>query len=353
MAIGIDFGTMFLVCARKNEDGKTTASAERNCFYTVSTEWEEMLKNNNYNYIKDNENGEELLYVVGKDALNLANLQSEKDYAGNRKTGLRRPMQNMVINSKNDIKSINMLKYMAQNLAGKPEKEGEVCVISVPANPLNKSFTNDFHSFMCQGFIRELGYTVYPVEEFLAVVYATNPQMEEDGEIANMTGIGISFGAGGTNCGVAYKGQPTVNFALDQGGDWIDKQVSLCTSLTSSEACVYKEKASKEGRLDLSNPNFGDDVLSAYYVFYKNLIETIVVEYKKQFVENKINITNPIEVVISGGTSKPNGFEKMLEEMIREKSWPFEIKGVRRAKDPLAATAIGALAAATSKEKKI
>ncbi len=60
----------------------------------------------------------------------------------------------------------------------------------------------------------------------------------------------------------------------------------------------------------------------------------------------------PIEIVVSGGTSKPNGFEKLVEKVVSEVSWPFDIKGVRRAQDPLSATAVGCLTAAISKEKK-
>lgn len=350
-AVGIDFGTMFLVCAKKEKDGdklKTVANAERNCFFDVSSSWEDMLANNDYNFIKDSENNEERLYVVGKDALNLANLYAEKDNSGDRKSGIRRPMQNMVINSKSDKKSVQMLKYMSQSLVGKPSSENEVAVISIPANPLNGSFNNTFHSQMCLSFIRELGYDVYPIEEFLAVIYATNPQMKEGEEVVNMTGIGISWGAGGTNCGVAYKGQPTVNFAIPMGGDWIDKQVSSVTSLTTSEACVAKEK----GNIDLTNPDFSNDVKGAIFIYYENLIRTVAKEFKKQFVENKINFSGEIEVVISGGTSKPQGFDKMFERVIKEEGWPFDIKGVRRSTEPLAATAIGALNAAISKEKK-
>ena len=144
--------------------------------------------------------------------MNLANLYAKKDYSGDRKSGLRRPMQKMVINSKMDKKSLQILKHMSQKLVGPPKYANEVCVISIPANPISGAFNNNFHSTMCQKFIEELGYEVYPIEEFLAVVYATNPKTEEDGEEIPMTGVGISWGAGGTNCGVAYKGQPTVNF---------------------------------------------------------------------------------------------------------------------------------------------
>lgn len=353
MAVGFDFGTMNLVAARKDEQGNMQVSAERNCFLDTSTDWEDVLKANKSNYIKQEENGEERLFVVGKDALNLANLYAGKDLSGDRQTALRRAMQDMVLNSKSDKKSVQMLKYMSQNLIGPPKKEGEVCVVSIPANPIDGKFNNTFHSQMCQSFIRELGYEVHPIDEFLAVVFANNPTMEEEGEVVNMTGIGISWGAGGTNCGVAYKGQPTVNFAVPMGGDWIDKQVSSVTSLTTSEACIAKEKAFdvKNPTLDLGAPNLEDEIHGAIYIYYQNLITTIVKEFKKQFLENKINFSSPIEIVISGGTSRAKGFDTLFEQVVKQNAWPFEIKGVRRAKEPLAATAVGALTAAISKEK--
>ena len=719
MARGFDFGTMLIVSAKKNAEGNAELKSERNCFFDVSSDFEEMISSSNYNYIKDTENGEERLYILGKDALKLANLYAKNDNSGDRKSGLRRPMQNMVINSKSEKKALQMLKYLSQSLIGKPDYEGEVAVISIPSDPLSGEFNNTFHSNMCQQFIRELGYDVVAINEALAVVYATNPTTkDEDGEELQMTGIGISWGAGGTNGCLAYKGKDTIRFALDKClskdflvqtvkgikkiseisigeevisengeyvkvvdvvnnghreklkrliidgvsftnldftedhkilikkknnwvwdeiknirigdivgepvikhdfkdgtfylgydsndekqlrqaktkklgqtigmflgdgsafihkdrkygllniafnskdidlikkyeeifkivfdrkcskviegnctcfivnhttcakyfkekfynndkdkifpfklneitdqmaigiieglldsdgnknkkggyafyntsldlimlmknllnrfniqysickrgprigginnrgkqiigrkdsytlkigalqskmldllfewkspidderlaikygseikeyvvsdiididynddvydlkigdeshsftgvgvichncGDWIDSQVSSICNMTSSEVTIAKEKLSKEGKLDLSAPCYDDDLTSGLYIYYKNLVETVIRQFKQEFIKQGTQFSDPIEVIVSGGTSKPNGFEAMVEQAINDIKWPFEIKGVRRAKDPLCATALGCLAAAESKEKK-
>jgi len=352
MAVGFDYGTSILVVARKNEEGKVEAFSERNCFLDVSIDAEDMLAGSNY--IKDEENGEERLYVIGKDAIVLANMNSKNDPISGRTSGLRRPMAKMVINSKMEKKAIQMLKYMSQNLIGQAKEEGEICVVSIPANPLDQTFSNTFHENMCLQFISDMGYEAFPITESLAVIYATNPTTTDStGEELSMTGIGISWGAGGTNGCLAYKGKDTIRFALPKGGDWIDEQVSGVTGFTASEVTVRKERSSRENKLDLSKePDGSDDVISAMYIFYKALIDEVAKNFKAEFVKQGTYFEEPIEVVVSGGTSMPKGFEDLLKDRIERAKWPFEIKGVRKAKDPLRATAIGCLNAATSKEKK-
>ena len=206
---------------------------------------------------------------------------------------------------------------------------------------------------MCINFIKELGYEVYDINEALAVAYATNPKTEdENGDEMNMTGIAISFGAGGTNGCLAYKGIDTIRFSLPKGGDWIDEQASSVTSLTVSEITAQKEKLANAGKFNLSNPDFSNEVIGGLYIYYKNLIELVVKNFKDEFIKKGVTFPSPIEVIVSGGTSKPEGFETLVEQVIKETGWPFEIKGVRRAKDPLTATAVGCLNAAISKEKK-
>ena len=51
-------------------------------------------------------------------------------------------------------------------------------------------------------------------------------------------------------------------------------------------------------------------------------------------------------LVIAGGTAKPKGFKDLFERALKDTSMPIEIAGVRMAKDPLSATARGALIAA-------
>jgi hypothetical protein len=356
--VGFDFGTAFLVVARKDEDGKVVIKGQRNCFLDVGVEFEDMVSSSDYDYIKDIENGEEKIFVVGKDALALSNLYSKNDIKGDRKTSLRRPMKKMVINSKSDKRSIKMLKYMSQSLIGKPKKKGDIAVISIPANPVSGEFNNLFHQNMCLSFIRELGWEVFPIQEYLAVIYASNPSADgEDGEKLNMTGIGVSFGSGGCNLGLSYRGQGSISLSIPIGGDWIDESVSSVTQKTSSEITVLKEKYSQSGVFDLSRPPYDyegedQDVIMSLYIYYKNLIDTVVKQFKEEFIKNGTMFQFPIEVILSGGTSKPNGFEALVEQVIKEVQWPFDIKGVRRAKDPLSATAIGCLTAAISREKK-
>ena len=120
---------------------------------------------------------------------------------------------------------------------------------------------------------------------------------------------------------------------------------------------VLKEKYSKSGVFSLEKPPYDyegedQDVIMSLYIYYKNLIETVVRQFKKVFVKNGTMFPFPLEVVVAGGTSLPNGFEALVEQVIKEVQWPFDIKGVRRAKDPLSATAIGCLTAAISREKK-
>jgi hypothetical protein len=353
MSVGFDFGTSVLVSARKNKEDKTVITAERNCFLDLDISFKDTIGIDKYNFIEDEENGEKKIYICGKDAIILANLLSTKNISGEKISSLRRPMSRMVINSKIDKKSIQMLKYMSQNLIGKPEYEGEVAVISIPANPMGNEFNNVFHENMCLSFIRELGYDPYPINESLAIAYSSNPSTkDEDGNVLNMTGISCSFGGGGVNASLVFKGQNTFAFSLPKSGDWLDQQVSLVTSLTVSEVTLIKEKLSNEGKLDLSNPDFSDEIISAIYIYYNNLISMVIKQFKEKFIQEKISFPYPLEFIVSGGMSKPKGFEKLVEKSIKENSWPFEISQVIRTKDPLASTALGCLAAAISKEKK-
>ena len=50
--------------------------------------------------------------------------------------------------------------------------------------------------------------------------------------------------------------------------------------------------------------------------------------------------------MLSGGTAKPRGFKDLFERTLKSRSFPIEVAEVRLAKDPLTATARGALIAA-------
>ena len=54
----------------------------------------------------------------------------------------------------------------------------------------------------------------------------------------------------------------------------------------------------------------------------------------------------PLPIVLSGGTSKPRGFKELFERTLKAKPLPIDVSDVRLARDPLTATARGALIAA-------
>jgi len=351
-AVGVDYGTSILVSARKNDEGKTIVKSERNCFIDLDMDFLDMVEKSEYKYIIEEENSEKKLYVIGKDSMILDNLYSSKDINGNKTSRLRRPMASMVINSKTEKMAIKMLKHMIQGLVGKPKYDDEICVISIPSSSLDGTINNAFHAGMCESFMKELGYNVVSINEALAVVYATNPTIEVDDEKINMTGLGISCGGGGINACLSYKSKDIVRFSIPKSGDWIDQQVASVTQLSSSQVTMIKEKKSREKLLDLSKPNFENEILSAIYFYYKELITIVVREFKNALIKEKINFEYPLEIIISGGTSLPEGFDVLFKQVVDEIKWPLEIKNIRRAQDPLTATAIGCLTAALSKEKK-
>jgi len=54
-------------------------------------------------------------------------------------------------------------------------------------------------------------------------------------------------------------------------------------------------------------------------------------------------ISRPIPIVLSGGTSMPNGCREMFEKALKNYSLPLEISSVMTTEDPLNTTAKGAL----------
>jgi hypothetical protein len=85
-------------------------------------------------------------------------------------------------------------------------------------------------------------------------------------------------------------------------------------------------------------------VLEALYYYHKALIEYTVKKIIKEFDEKvDIEVDEPIPIVISGGTSMPEGFVKVFNDIIMTYDLPFEVSEIRRAGNPLTAVANGLL----------
>ncbi|MEF8878179.1 MAG: hypothetical protein V5A60_15805, partial [Haloarculaceae archaeon] len=57
-----------------------------------------------------------------------------------------------------------------------------------------------------------------------------------------------------------------------------------------------------------------------------------------------------VPVVVTGGTSSPQGFAKLFQDRLNDAAVPFSISDVRRAEEPMYSVARGALVASRTEE---
>ena len=133
---------------------------------------------------------------------------------------------------------------------------------SVPGEPLDADVNLAYHEKTISGILRKLGYNAKPINEGLAVIFSELAEQQ-------FTGIGMSFGGGMVNVGVAYRSLPLLTFSLARGGDWIDEKAALALSESASQVCFYKEHS-----FDLSKGEDGSNVYNALSIAYDELIGT-------------------------------------------------------------------------------
>ena len=61
----------------------------------------------------------------------------------------------------------------------------------------------------------------------------------------------------------------------------------------------------------------------------------------------------PIEIIVTGGTASPNGFNKKFKQILSEMSLPFQVKDVRMSADMLNTVSKGCLLRAKQEVRKI
>lgn len=164
-------------------------------------------------------------------------------------------------------------------------------------------------------------------EEYVGKVY--DLQVDDDHSFSGPFLTIHNCGGGRTNCVLAYKGLQVMGMSVCRGGDWLDQQVSEQTGVPISKVVAIKEK-----KLDFENIDFDDDVQFAYDAYYDAMITYVFKHFAEKFVAEKSSFSAPLDIIVAGGTSMPNGFCKKLEKIVRKLSLPFQIKEVRHARDP-------------------
>jgi len=319
--VGLDIGTMNIVCARRTGKDKVETSRVRDAFLDLEPEAKKRLKLSGTNFIDRKEDG---IIVVGDAAMEIANVFGKE---------ARRPLSAGLI-SAGEHDALEILGIMIKNLLGPPSEPGEVCYYSVPAAPVDDP-TRDiiYHQGVFDRIVTECGYTGIAGNEAMAIIYA---------ECAKemFSGLGISFGSGMCNIALSINGIEGLTFSVARGGDWIDGGAAKATGSTSSRMCSKKEQG-----FDLLAPTSREEEALALY--YKALIEYCLDNISSQFaaIKDRFSMPKPIPIVVSGGTSKAGNFLEFFQQTFekKRKRFPVQISEIRQASDPLNAVARGLL----------
>jgi len=327
MAKGLDVGTMNILSAQ--QDGNDTVFVQqRNSFVEIdySDMAEQMLSRSEVLHIRKDDK----VYVVGDDALNFANIF-------NRET--RRPMQDGILSS-DEKSAIPMMKLIIEQVIGEPERPGEKLYFSTPADPIDTDLSTLYHQKTIESFLGDMGYDAEPINEGMSVIYS---------ELADnsFTGLGISFGAGMTNVCLSYYAVPVMKFSVARGGDWIDEQAAQATGTPVDKVTSIKEE---DFELDFETDVGG--VEGALSIYYENLLDYVIDLIVEEVDEEDVEEGLDVPVVVTGGTSSPDGFEALFRDHLEDANIPFSISGVSHADEPLYSVARGALVAARSDEQE-
>ena len=321
LLIGFDAGTGTLQSASNDSD---KVNIMRNSFLELNKDEITISDLSDISYIENDDK----IFIVGDDSLRLANIFSKE---------VQRPMEQGLISAK-EISSIDVLTAMIQNLLGNIKDKDVYLTYSVPAQAIDEGKSIIYHERVFGRIFSALGVNYSSMNEGMAVIYS-------ECEKENYTGIGISFGAGLCNVALAYKKVEGFKFSTSRSGDYIDKNTAESLNMVKNRVTSIKEK-----HLDLQK-GFEQEsnkktkrVLESLTYYYQSMIEYSIKRLIQEFNEKvDIELEEPIVIILSGGTSLPNGFLEAFKSTIGKYELPFTISEIRRAKNPLTAVAQGLL----------
>jgi len=328
--LGFDCGTYNLVCCSRDKERNFSYKREVNAFLELPLENRfvfNMMKTAGVPLIER----EKVAYALGEAAVNMTYTMSALE--------LKRPMIHGCVNPK-EKDAFQIMSIMMHSLIDNVKKDGEVLYYCVPSNAINQDTDADYHQRILDAIFKayrnETGYKVdaHPINEALALVYAELAQKA-------FTGIAMSFGGGMINVCYAMYGNPAFKFAIVNSGDWIDRQAAKATG--ESISFINKEKT----KIDLTKQPT-NLVERAIHTQYRLMIEHTVTGLKQGFsdVTKTVRTDAPVDVVIAGGTSSPNGFGELFRETISQADLPIKIGTIIKPSDPLYSVSRGCLLAA-------
>jgi len=323
-AIGIDIGTSRIVVARRL-DGEDHFESQLNAFLTVpfnKLAAATLDKEKVPHKIADG-----TIVVYGNESEKLADLFSGET---------RRPMLRGMLNP-DEKESLDRIRDILGFLLGDTKKTNQRICFSVPAPALNGSDDLRYHETALRQVLQEFGSEVTSINEGLAVVFG---ELQNE----NFTGVGVSCGGGMCNVCLSYLAMPVFSFSTPKAGDFIDASTASVTGENATRIRVIKEKSFH------LNGHYVDKIHRAICIYYDEMIANLANGIAESFARFKTipKLDRPIPMVISGGSSMPEGFRERVEKAIAAVDVPVKFSEIRMASEPLHATARGALAAATA-----
>jgi len=325
--VGLDIGTSHVIVAQ-NEHSHIRTTNQLNAFFTIPHSKfakDILLRNDVFFFEQDH-----LYYIVGYSAENFANMFD---------TDTRRSIKQGLLCS-DEKEGITVIQAIILSLIKEPKSPGEILCFGIPGDPIEGIGSVTYHESIIKMFISRMGFTPISINEGMAVVLS---------ELAahDYTGIGISIGGGMCNVCLSYLSFPVLTYSIQIGGDYIDSSAGSVVGMPAT-----KVKAIKENEFSLSSgPK--DRLTTALHIFYNELIQKLQKSMEKVLsASNQIPmISKPIPIVLSGGSSMPEGFTAKFEEALAKVALPVKISSVHLAQDPLNATAKGALIMAMAEER--
>ncbi len=321
-SLGLDLGTSRVVLARRVQ-GKFEFQAQLNAFVSIpfSKLTHRVLKKEN---VPHKVRGPEII-VYGNESQKFAELFH---------TEVRRPMLHGAVNP-GEPDSLELIRQIVTSLVGGEVKAGGRLCYSLPAPRLDSGEDFKYHDAAVRPLLTELGFKLRSIDEGLAVVYG-------EMEAANYTGIGISCGGGMCNVCLAYLSVPVISFSVPKAGDFVDSSAATATGEVATRVRMIKERSF------VLNGQPPDKVHCALTVYYDDMIRNLIRAMREAFSEARRlpRLERPVPVVLSGGSTLPEGFRERFDNLLRESDFPVAISEVQLAADPLHSTAKGALMAA-------
>lgn len=326
---GLDAGTVQIRAAARRMGGvEVVHNRQRNAFLDVRDDaFARGLLAYGIDYVVRGDRG----YVIGDAAFEFASLFDKK---------LRRPMKGGQVSS-DEPDAIHIVEHLVEETLGPSREAGEICVFSVPGDPMDEDRNFIYHRSSLEHVLLNLGYTPKPMLESHLIVLAELKDRD-------YTGIGLCCGGGLVNVCVAYKSVPTLAFSIPRGGDWIDESAAAAIGMPAPLVCALKE-----GGMDLRNPK--GRVQEAIAIYYRNFIRSTLEAMKRKLEgsQDKPTFAKPVPLVLAGGTSMIAGFVDVFREEFDKVEFPIEVAEIRMAANPLTVVATGCLQSALEETRAL